>query len=182
MVTSFNMDSTNAKLVIATAEVGVSAYLYEAEEEENDKLKKIKCQESIRFADKVSGALDRIQDELDDGHMDATEAVIAVDLTDTEMLCVLASVRCAFETFISSPRENIYDILCSRGFKPKSCSGIDKLTLARTSHAILDFFECHCSIDVLEEWIENRRTPSERILNEVAMKYETSGKKDELYD
>lgn len=169
-VTSFNMDVTNAKLVVASTEMGVAAYLYEADMEDDECCREAKSSEAIAFADLICTAMDRIEDGIEEAGK-SDEAVIAVDFSDDEMLCVLAGIRCTFEMFISASPKDILSILgtMSGSVRPimVNTKDLNRRRLARKTHALLDFLECHCPASVLETWIDNRKPAAKRILEEV---------------
>lgn len=155
----FKMDLPCSKLVVANAQLGVAAYIHQANGQENISRKSV-----LQFADAVMETTDRIHDAAEVGDF-------MVEVSEDELLHLMCAVRCTFEMFISAKLDTMKEIIDSVSMEMKTgikAETINRRRLAHASHIILDFFECHAPITLYDAWINERRNAAKDMLDQLA--------------
>ena len=155
----FKMALPCSKLVVANAQLGVAAYIHQA----NENIKDMDSNAVLKFTDMVMKITDRIHDSAEEGDY-------MLEVTEEEFLNLMCAVRCTFEMFISAKPSTIKEIISKVSDESggEKTMGGNRRRLAHAAHIVLDFFECHAPLTLYDAWIQERKTASKEMLDHLA--------------
>ena len=152
----FKMDLPCSKLVVANAQLGVAAYIHQANGQENINRKSV-----LDFADAVMETTDRIHDAAEVGDY-------MVEVTEDELLHLMCAVRCTFEMFISAKVETMKEIIAVHHPKIKKRLVKDALDIffdvrkvpglrkKPSTSELIDWLKLLMADDIPDEILKNR--------------------------
>ena len=162
----FLLGNMETKVIAATVELGVAAYVNEVERNtswhDTDLV--------MAMADRVTGLTDKMCKLREENE----GKEFKVKVNEEEYIDLLLACRTCFELMIGPPDRIVWEAL--RTAHPNKSiedidsktNNMDRRTVAQTAHVVLDYLECYAPPNVLKEWMKHKKAPAISMFDSLA--------------
>ena len=166
----FLLGNMETKVIAATVELGVAAYVNEVERNtswhDTDLV--------MAMADRVTGLTDKMCKLREENE----GKEFKVKVNEEEYIDLLLACRTCFELMIGPPDRVVWEAIKTvlPWVRPEEIlhktEEMDRRNVAQTAHVVLDYLECYAPPNVLDSWMKHKKPPAISMFESLVEQYD----------
>ena len=167
----FLLGSVESKVIAATADIGVAAYINEVEKD--DPPEHI-VSEVMFLADRVTNLTEKMHKL----GVKNKKKNFKVSVSEEEYIDLLLACRTCFELMIGPPDRVVWEAIKTvlPWVSPEEIlhktEEMDRRNVAQTAHVVLDYLECYAPPNVLDSWMKHKKPPAISMFESLVEQYD----------